>query len=937
LHWKFAMPRLFRRFAVYFTASFLALFAPSWIAARSLITPDLSGLVQRQQAKIHADPTSGFLYLYDFGNSAHGVAFPGIVRLHDNSGQIDADWKPKEIDEVRDVVVGADGDVFVLGRTRSDQRSRLLRFGRNAPATLKYDFGTTPEFGGNEWFVGLAHNPIASEVGDRSDRWLYVLVNVQAPITSEVTRQIVRFDTATNQLDPNWRVNSDSLMLTSNGEVMTYQLESPSAGVELISVLRIYSNDAPARRLCERREADKQLYDIKSDGAGGAYMVAYSNNSNSVIRIDRNCSLASNPLQGVTVPTGQFGGSFFVANGLPTLYRYTTFAESAEKPRSLFLSQLDFNGKLVSSSSVSDLELSYSVEHAAKGTVSYIATRTELLTFDARTMQLMRRVALPLLGSPSRNLRITLLDSGEQLISGRFEATYAGVSFSKLLKLRRNGVPDISWRPPVRFNINDSGGYGLMIDPSTSGGVVLASSFIDENGDSIAATHARVDYSTAQVQYLDWRERLPFSETFDPVRSTAYDGGNFLYRLNFRPNGSQPQLERYSINERRIDPDWKIELPKTSETSIIRYDRDIGVKADGAVWVSLRGRVCFLICPISHFLSFPIAFAPGNRPTHVIPARQFVTLSDVHVSPEYVYHERERFSKSPANGATIETLDLTPTIADTAWRPAEARLHAIESGYAYFYVAQLGLDGQTTSNSMSRAPLSGSGNFDPNWKVPLPFGYIQGGSVFRVSNPNDGAALVAVSGVLPVTLPIGETDSFSNLALVPLDTRTNATREVVEYYHAGIDRYFITGIPGEQAALDSAPQFGLVRTGMRFSAKDAFVTEDGLSPVCRFYSAPAKGGSNSHFFAQGDTCLWGRLWTSLQPEGFDFSVVPPVNGVCPVSAPHAVTRLFNNRGATNNGNHRYIVSNTTKQRMLARGWLDEGVVFCAGNVRDAPQ
>jgi Repeat of unknown function (DUF5648) len=42
----------------------------------------------------------------------------------------------------------------------------------------------------------------------------------------------------------------------------------------------------------------------------------------------------------------------------------------------------------------------------------------------------------------------------------------------------------------------------------------------------------------------------------------------------------------------------------------------------------------------------------------------------------------------------------------------------------------------------------------------------------------------------------------------------------------------------------------------------------------------------------------------------------------------AVYRLFNNLSASNNGNHRYVVSQARLAEMKAHGWLDEGVAFC---------
>ena len=105
--------------------------------------------------------------------------------------------------------------------------------------------------------------------------------------------------------------------------------------------------------------------------------------------------------------------------------------------------------------------------------------------------------------------------------------------------------------------------------------------------------------------------------------------------------------------------------------------------------------------------------------------------------------------------------------------------------------------------------------------------------------------------------------------------------------------------------------------------------------MCRLYAAPEKGGSNSHFYGIGDDCPTLNKLTGLKYEGFDFSVLKPATSGCPATAPNAVTRLFNNKAATNDGNHRYVVSAATKAKMIAQGWIDEGAVFCSTGVTDA--
>ncbi len=167
-------------------------------------------------------------------------------------------------------------------------------------------------------------------------------------------------------------------------------------------------------------------------------------------------------------------------------------------------------------------------------------------------------------------------------------------------------------------------------------------------------------------------------------------------------------------------------------------------------------------------------------------------------------------------------------------------------------------------------------------------------------------------------------------------TRTNpaSDKSDIEYFNRDLGRYFITGRASEQATLGALPA-SFQRTGMRFSAKSSEYRDVAEVPVCRFYAAPESGGSNTHFYGTGDDCPALNTARPLRFEGLDFAAIKPTNGSCPTTAPNPVHRLFNNRAATNEGNHRYVVSDATRLKMQRTGWVNEGVVFCATAVTDA--
>lgn len=125
------------------------------------------------------------------------------------------------------------------------------------------------------------------------------------------------------------------------------------------------------------------------------------------------------------------------------------------------------------------------------------------------------------------------------------------------------------------------------------------------------------------------------------------------------------------------------------------------------------------------------------------------------------------------------------------------------------------------------------------------------------------------------------------------------------------------------------------RTGMRFETLSAPFSGDSAQAACRFYVGPERGGSNSHFYGTGQDCGIANTFKNFAYEGSDFGVVRPASGVCPAAHPVSVTRLFNNRAASNEGNHRYVVGTRVINAMLAVGWVNEGVVFCATRATEA--
>jgi hypothetical protein len=160
-----------------------------------------------------------------------------------------------------------------------------------------------------------------------------------------------------------------------------------------------------------------------------------------------------------------------------------------------------------------------------------------------------------------------------------------------------------------------------------------------------------------------------------------------------------------------------------------------------------------------------------------------------------------------------------------------------------------------------------------------------------------------------------------------------STIGLVEYYHAVFGHYFVTGIAGEIAALDSRTIAGWARTGYGFKA----FASGGSSgaPVCRFFSTSFAPKSSHFYTPAANECEVLKGNSNWQFEGEVFNIqVPAADGSCPVGT-SPVYRLYND-GQGGAPNHRYTTDLGVRAQMLTQGWIAEGygangVIMCAPN------
>lgn len=156
--------------------------------------------------------------------------------------------------------------------------------------------------------------------------------------------------------------------------------------------------------------------------------------------------------------------------------------------------------------------------------------------------------------------------------------------------------------------------------------------------------------------------------------------------------------------------------------------------------------------------------------------------------------------------------------------------------------------------------------------------------------------------------------------------------QVVEFYHAGFDHYFVTASTAEIADLDSGAHAGWSRTGQAFRTMSPGAA--GASPVCRLYIPPSLG--DSHFYSASpsecaDTAARFPAFVVESSNVLSIGLPNVTTGACPTGS-IPVYRVWNQR---TDSNHRYTTSRALRDLMVGRGYVAEGygpdaVIMCAG-------
>ena len=147
--------------------------------------------------------------------------------------------------------------------------------------------------------------------------------------------------------------------------------------------------------------------------------------------------------------------------------------------------------------------------------------------------------------------------------------------------------------------------------------------------------------------------------------------------------------------------------------------------------------------------------------------------------------------------------------------------------------------------------------------------------------------------------------------------RAPPAQPVFTFYNESIRHYLIGTGSDEKDSL-------LIGSG----AGGWYLMDEGFNAWPAAGAAPA--AVNSHFYTAGPSeCEMLKQpssgWTY---EGIAFRALVPTKGSCyPGTTP--VWRLYNDRAAQSDSNHRFIPSADTYRHMIANGWIGEGAAFCS--------
>ncbi len=868
-------------------------------AQRVLTLPDLAALTGQQGAgSLSVDPRSGSIYVSN-ASRLSGMRNSGLARLV--NGVPDLSWRPAVTGSVRSRFVFAPNQsMYYVGNVgaASDGPSILnLSTAVASEPIVRYTPKATATVQGFERLQAVAGG---------HDHWLY-FTGRESFVNGVGTSRIGRLDTRDHTVDGwTYEVGGSTAfpVVGADGSVFVVASSFAFDGEMTRSITRL-TTGAAAQPIWQR-ELQHATPRIEGDAQGRLYVITQGARGPyaGIVRIAADGALdptwSSFWVDAVFSQSTLASGADMqvVGDGLVITVTPGPFMDAFAPT----IARIDASGGLSARMTVQDTEttaspyfLSRRLLGATHDTI-YFATNRMVTLLDPQTLRQKRSIAYAA-GGAAQIFKVLALPDGGRLIHGQFDAFYGGRRYRDVLRTSADGNVVQDWSLTVEGTVDDvfltPRGIVLFGRMAKVNGVLASNGAAPLNG-YFRPSVALVSLSNGAAVDPSWGAQWPTTGF-----QLAYDGADtFFVASSVGANPSQLILQTLSVTSNAISTAWSV--PFRGEWANLDTD------PLGGLWLFWEGSG---FGGSAVYFIERLDFATRTQ-TVGIPVTLFLLQARSLLSTrQHAYITDQRFALTQGGG-----------VADPSWR-----LRSPSNGYSRYpvtlsanYVYWTQSDADTNLRVLRRSLLTGNGEADPAWSASLP-----SGAFTKYPQPPSSDDIEYVS--------YREADP----ALVATRNLPTENKTVIEYFNRDAGRYFLTGRTDEQSALDARPA-SFARTGMQFQARGTQAYADEQSaPICRLYAAPDGGGSNTHFYGTGDDCAVLNTATALRFEGFDFAATKPLASTCPATAPNAIFRLFNNQSATNQGNHRYVVSLATKSRMMAQGWVDEGAVFCSASVIDA--
>ncbi len=886
-------------------------------ALRPLASPDFSGFyapASLSSNRIVVDEVRGWIYFYGATTHLKGVRTSGMFRTS-LAGVIDYSWLPQNLKPLRSFTVADNGDVLAMVETvpvaiylpspESLTNVDVVRISQaaGAPVVATYRLPVAQS--------GIRFDYVIAFTAD--SRWLYVALRATQINTSgqSITQtHLKRFSIADQSLDANWGQVFDGqatlVGFHDGGLYLSYSSGPTSTQPKVQSIVQRVALATTATPSWTVTVYGIYPRNVLIDSIGRVYLTGNRYlNIQPVLEIHRFTATGEGDpawsverANSILPPGGWITNAVLVNQRLVVTTDGGNVSPPTPPPPSLVSFDDAGNGRIIRLFSKL-----YSSGNAAPSPNALIVGAGKLMSIRSQSIEILNQETFETqttyaglsAGSASTPRSIKRQPDGSTTMVGSFSVWYEGQEFRNFIRFDANGIPDFN----SRLGDTVDAAFAVSVGVSARGEVVLA-------GASNAQTGGASFYVTATAntpaRTLEFSGR-PFLGT---VGANAADSV-WLYFME-APSAALQLIRRVSIATGAVDANWEIRIVRTGSDRFEFPDAMV-IDMVGGIWLTHYDDNCFTGCFFAGLERYSIN-NPNAAPYRLLGsdvglgpfASQPLLLNSTHA---YTGRFRHRLTENMVRDAAWETA-LTPGFVDDR--------------YAYF-VTYRQVSDKVTETLIERASLAGNGAIDALWQRTIP-----GSANLLSARIDDNSSFF--------TQVVGVIDSPTPSAIYTDQNLTPTPQTVVEFYSPVVNRYFITGRAAEQALLDQYPAV-FTRTGMRFETLSAPFLDDPAQPTCRFYFAPVRGGSNSHFYGTGQDCAIANTFRNFAYEGRDFGVLRPAGGVCAAAYPVGVTRLFNNRVATNEGNHRYVVGTRVINAMVASGWINEGVVFCATRATEA--